>query len=84
MHDDAKALHGKFSGLIEIVAHDESKRTFRTVYLAKLEGFVYVLHAFCKKAKRGIHTPQRELDLIERRLRAARLHYEDYHAKTEG
>ncbi len=76
-------MHGKFSGLLEIVANDESRRTFRTVYLAKFEGVVYVLHAFCKKAKRGIHTPQRELDLIDRRVQAARLHYEDHHAKTE-
>jgi phage-related protein len=83
MHDDAKPMHGKFSGLIEIVAHDDSRRTFRAVYVAKFAGVVYVLHAFCKKAKRGTHTPQRELDLIERRLRTARMHYEDHHGKNE-
>jgi len=77
-------MHGKLSGLIEVVAHDESRRTFRAVYVAKFEGVLYVLHAFCKKAKRGTHTPQRELELIERRLHAARLHYEGHHAKTEG
>jgi phage-related protein len=36
---------------------------------------IYVLHAFQKKSKRGIATPQKELDLIRRRLaEAQRLH----------
>jgi len=36
---------------------------------------IYVLHAFQKKSKRGIATPQKEIDLIRRRLaEAQRLH----------
>lgn len=80
-HDAAKPLHGRFSGLMEIVAHD-GRATFRTVYLAKLAGVVYVLHAFCKKSKRGIETPQRELELIERRWNVAKKHYEEHHAEA--
>ena len=32
---------------------------------------VYVLHAFKKKSKRGIKTPQSDIDLIKQRLKAA-------------
>lgn len=32
---------------------------------------VYVLHAFQKKSKHGIATPQSEIDLIKRRLKQA-------------
>jgi hypothetical protein len=32
---------------------------------------VFVLHAFQKKSKRGIATPQVEIDLIKRRLKLA-------------
>jgi len=31
----------------------------------------YLLHAFQKKSKRGIVTPQRDVDLIKRRLELA-------------
>jgi phage-related protein len=32
---------------------------------------VYILHAFKKKSKRGRKTPQTDIDLIKRRLKAA-------------
>jgi phage-related protein len=35
---------------------------------------IYVLHAFQKKSKKGIATPKQEIDLIRRRLAAARRH----------
>jgi phage-related protein len=37
---------------------------------------VYVLHAFKKKSKSGIKTPQHDMDLIERRLKAAESDYQ--------
>ena len=37
------------------------------------------LHAFEKKAKRGIATPKQEVDMVRRRLRAAEQHYRDTH-----
>lgn len=43
MHQDAKPMHGRFSGLMEIAAPDDN-RTFRAVYLVKLADVVYVLH----------------------------------------
>jgi len=39
--------------------------------------------AFQKKAKSDIATPKRDLDLLERRLRAARKHYEEYYAEKK-
>ena len=32
---------------------------------------IYVLHTFQKKSKQGIKTPQEEVDLMKRRLKAA-------------
>jgi phage-related protein len=41
------------------------------VYLVRFVDRVYVLHAFQKKAKHGVATPQTEIDLIKRRLKQA-------------
>jgi phage-related protein len=41
---------------------------------------VYVLHVFQKKSKKGIATPQSEIDLVQQRLkRAAELHQKREH-----
>ena len=45
--------------------------TYRAVYSVKIGNKVYVLHCFQKKSKRGIKTPQKEIDLIKRRLKIA-------------
>ena len=51
--------------------------TYRAVYTAQFAGRIYVLHAFQKKSTRGIATPQKDIDLIRRRLMdAGRLHRE--------
>ena len=72
-----KALKG-FGGrsVLEIVTpHDGD--TYRAVYTVKFEDAVYVLHAFQKKSTKGIATPQREIDLIRRRLADAEQHYRE-------
>ena len=43
------------------------------------ETAVYLLHAFQKKARRGIATPKQELDLARRRLAFAQRHFHDTH-----
>jgi phage-related protein len=84
-HPDAKPMKGNLRDVIEIAVDDESgDRTYRTTCTIKIGETVYVLHAFQKKATSGISTPKRELDLIERRLRTARKHYEEHHAKNKG
>ena len=54
---------------------DFDSDTYRTVYTVRFAGVVYVLDAFQKRAKKGIATPQQDLDLIKSRLRDAELHY---------
>jgi len=70
MHLSAKPLKGLGSGVLEIVA-DHRGDTFRGVYTLRLGDRVFVLHAFQKKSKRGIATPQADIDLIKRRLKLA-------------
>jgi phage-related protein len=74
-YPSVKALKG-FGGraVLEIVAPHEGD-TWRTVYTVRFQDAVYVLHAFQKKSKRGIATPQKELDLVKQRLAAAERDY---------
>ena len=51
--------------------------TWRTVYTVRFQDAVYVLHAFQKKSKRGIATPQKELELVKQRLAAAEQDYRE-------
>src|SRR5688500_13169723 len=61
---DAKPLHGfGGAGVLEVV-DDFAGDTYRTVYTVRFEHAVYVLHAFQKKATRGISTPKHEIDLV--------------------
>ncbi len=67
----AKPLKGfKGAGVLEVV-EDLDGDTFRAVYTVKLADAIYVLHVFQKKSKRGIATPQADLDLIKSRLKLA-------------
>ncbi len=74
----AKPLAG-FGGasVLEIVEVFQTN-TYRAVYTVKFSEFLYVLHAFQKKSKKGIATPKTEIDLIRKRLRLAE---EDYKAR---
>jgi len=68
----AKSMSGSLRDVMEIVAVD-ADGTYRLMYTVELAGIVYVLHAFKKKSKHGIATPKSEIELIERRLRIARI-----------
>jgi phage-related protein len=68
--DHAKPLKGLGGGMLEVVENFDGD-TYRAVYTVRFESAVYVLHAFQKKSKTGIKTPQKDLDLIEVRLKAA-------------
>ncbi|MBX9628840.1 MAG: type II toxin-antitoxin system RelE/ParE family toxin [Gemmataceae bacterium] len=82
-HVHAKPLKGqKGAGVLEVVA-DHDSDTYRGVYTVKFKGAVYVLHAFQKKSKSGIKTPKPDLDLVERRLKTAKEHYESWIAAQE-
>ncbi len=75
-HRDAKPLRGLGANLLEVVSRYDGD-TYRAVYTVRFKAAVYVLHAFQKKAKRGIATPKQEIDLVRRRLRAAEQHYSE-------
>lgn len=75
-HDSAKPLKGfGGAGVLEIVA-DHVGDTFRAVYTVKFATAIYVLHAFQKKSKIGIKTPPEDMELIQRRLKAAEADYQ--------
>jgi phage-related protein len=70
-HPHAKVLRGFGSaGVVEII-EDWEGNTYRGVYTVKFTDFVYVLHCFQKKSKRGAQTPQADIALIKSRLRLA-------------
>ncbi len=76
-HLDAKPLKG-FGGAKTLeVVEDHQGDTYRAVYTVKFEGYVYVLHCFQKKSKKGIATPKPEMDKIRARLKDAELLHQE-------
>lgn len=70
-HDAAKPLKGfKGAGVLEIVENHDGD-AYRAVYTVKLAARIYVLHVFQKKSKRGVETPQSDMDSIKKRLKLA-------------
>jgi phage-related protein len=83
-HAATKPLKGfGGAGVLEVV-EDHDGDTYRAVYTVKFAGVVYVLHAFQKKAKRGIATPKQEIDRARARLKQAERHYRQEYAKTRS
>ena len=70
----AKPLRGLGNGVVELVESFDGD-AYRSIYTVRFERAVYVLHSFKKKSKSGIKTPQAEIELIRRRLRAAEADY---------
>lgn len=66
--DIAKPMKGFGSGVFEVALKYRTD-AYRTVYAVQLGDDVWVLHAFQKKATRGIKTPKKDLDLIHERLK---------------
>jgi phage-related protein len=64
----AKPLKGMDGGVFEIALRYRGD-AFRLVYAVKIDLDIWVLHAFQKKSKSGIKTPQVEIDLIRERLK---------------
>ena len=79
-HAAAKPLKGfGGAGVLEII-EDYAGDTYRAVYTVKMAGIVYALHAFQKKARKGVATPQEHIDLIKARLRLAVEHCAEWTA----
>jgi phage-related protein len=81
MDGSAKPLQGfGGAGVLEIV-EDYRGDTYRAVYTVKFERAVYVLHAFQKKSRKGIRTPQDDIEMVRRRLKVAE---QDHNARIRG
>ena len=74
-HPNAKPWKGDGPGVLEIV-EDHRGDTYRAVYTVRFASVVYVLHAFQKKSKTGIKTPQEDVKLTAERLKRAQADYE--------
>ena len=70
----AKPWKGLGFGVYELV-EDHRGDTFRAVYVVQVADAVHVLHAFQKKSKTGIATPQSDVGLVEKRLKAVLARY---------
>jgi phage-related protein len=71
----AKPLKGFGSAKVWELRENDPSGTYRVVYVVEFKGLVAVLHAFQKKSKSGIATPQHEVELIKQRLADARALY---------
>jgi phage-related protein len=67
---DTKPFKGVGSSVYKIVKRYDTD-TYRAVYAVKIGKKIYVLHAFQKKSKQGIKTPQADVDLIKQRYQDA-------------
>lgn len=74
---DAKPLKGFNVAVMEITVRYD-KDTYRTMYTAKLQRRVYVLHVFQKKSKHGIKTAPRDLECVRLRLIEAQAREDAY------
>ena len=50
---------------------------YRTIYTVRVRSEVHVLHAFKKKSKSGIETPMKDVQLVERRMKALMARFRD-------
>ena len=70
-HPDAKPLSGfGGAGVLEIVENHDGD-TYRAVYTVRFKEWIYILHCFQKKSKRGKETPRHDINLIKERLKQA-------------
>ncbi len=81
MHISVKPLKGFGGASVLEIIDDHQGSTYRAVYTVKFDNAIYVLHAFQKKSKKGIKTPQQEIELIRQRLKVAE---EDHKLRTRG
>lgn len=77
MPKDAKPFKGVGSGVLELALRYASD-AYRVVVAVQLGKRIYILHAFQKKSKKGIATPQRDVDLIKKRYAEARELADEY------
>ena len=73
--NSAKPWKGLGSGVYELAENHEGD-AFRTIYAIPTRDAIHVLHAFQKKSKSGIATPQPDVELTRARLKAVHARYQ--------
>lgn len=68
MPDIAIPLTGLGSGVMELASRHRGD-AYRLVYALRIGTDIWVIHAFQKKSKSGIRTPQPDIDVIVERLK---------------
>ncbi len=66
--DKAKPFKGVDGGVFEIALKYRGD-AYRLFYAVKIDVDIWIIHAFQKKSKSGIKTPQMEIYLIRERLK---------------
>jgi phage-related protein len=66
--DKAKPFKGVEGGVFEIALKHRGE-AYRVIYAVQIGDALWVIHAFQKKSKTGIKTPQAEINLIRERLK---------------
>ena len=66
--DKDKPVKGIDGGVFEIALRHRGD-AFRVIYAVKIGLDIWIIHAFRKKSKAGIKTPQMEVELIRDRLK---------------
>jgi len=66
--DSAKPMTGLGVGVFEITKRYDTN-TYRSVYGLQIGEDIWVVHAFKKKSKTGIKTPNEDIDLIKNRIK---------------
>ncbi|MFZ0887831.1 MAG: type II toxin-antitoxin system RelE/ParE family toxin [Candidatus Binataceae bacterium] len=74
-----EAVQGFHGAAVMEIAADAEGGAYRAVYTVQFAGFIYVLHCFQKKAKKGATTPRYHIEMVRRRLRMA----EENHARRQ-
>ncbi len=67
----AKPFKGVEGGVFEIAIQSRGD-AFRAIYALRIGEDIWVVHAFQKKSKSGVKTPQIEVDIIRERLKRLR------------
>jgi phage-related protein len=80
-HPSAKPWKGEGPGILEVV-EDFDGDTFRATYTVRFAEAVFVLHCFQKKSPTGMKTAKPDIELVGRRLKAARREYEERYGKA--
>ena len=68
MSGKAKPFKGVEGGVFEIALRHRGD-AFRAIYAVKIDVDIWVIHAFQKKSKSGVKTPQAEIEVIRERLK---------------